>query len=186
MRINAFARPDRAGGLATFDASRATPRDMLLIALAGPAASLVGFVVAAWAMSGAPHGLLRDLLWAATGDSAFAVLNLVPLTLSERRGGSALRTDGRIALDALRVERFARGRPDTRSRRAVNPAVATQPASRSKPPAGHHPLRGQRGAPLGVAPLPRAGDRERADDEMVRRARGLAANESRSIPPPGR
>ncbi|MGZ4277173.1 MAG: hypothetical protein ACXVVU_10985 [Solirubrobacteraceae bacterium] len=38
--LNAIATPRRAAGVAYADLSQATPRDMLLIALAGPAASL--------------------------------------------------------------------------------------------------------------------------------------------------
>jgi hypothetical protein len=89
-----------------FDASRATIRDVLLIALAGPAASLAGTVISAWALSAAsPPGVVHDLLWAATLTGVFGVLNLVPLRLQEGRTGPTFRSDGRLALDALRLAR---------------------------------------------------------------------------------
>jgi hypothetical protein len=96
-------------GVAEFDATDATARDVLLIALAGPAASLVGTMLTAWALSAcSPSGVLHDLLWAATLGGAFAVLNLVPITFQEQRDGPPVRTDGRLALDALRVARALR------------------------------------------------------------------------------
>jgi hypothetical protein len=49
--------------------------------------------------------VVHDLLHAATAVGVLAVLNLVPLTLRERRGGPAFQTNGRLALDALRVVR---------------------------------------------------------------------------------
>ncbi len=106
VAINALEHPNRVSGAAEFDASRATARDVLLIALAGPAASLAGTVLTAWALSAAPSsGVVHNLLWAATLGGVFGVLNLVPLTIHERRGGPVIRTDGRLALDALRVVR---------------------------------------------------------------------------------
>ena len=109
LAINAFSHPGRASGAAEFDASRATARDILLIALAGPAASLAGTVLTAWALSAAsPSGALHNLLWAATAGGVFGVLNLVPLSYQEGREGPSVRTDGRLALDALRVARALR------------------------------------------------------------------------------
>ncbi|HEX5619478.1 MAG TPA: M50 family metallopeptidase [Solirubrobacteraceae bacterium] len=107
LALHALEHPTRAdGGFAEFDAARATARDMALIALAGPAASLVGTVLTAWALSAAPSsGVLHDLLWTATLAGVFAVLNLVPLTFQERRGGPSVQTDGRVVLDAVRLAR---------------------------------------------------------------------------------
>jgi hypothetical protein len=106
VAINAVEHPGHGSGVAEFDASRATARDVVLIALAGPAASLVGTVLTAWALSAAPpSGVFHNLLWAATLGGVFGVLNIVPLTVHERRGGPAFRTDGGLALDALRVAR---------------------------------------------------------------------------------
>jgi hypothetical protein len=106
VAVNALEHPSRASGVAEFDASRATARDVLLIAVAGPAASLVGTVLTAWALSVAPtSGVLHDLLWAATLGGVFGVLNIVPLTLQEGRDGPPLCTDGRLAVDAIRLAR---------------------------------------------------------------------------------
>jgi hypothetical protein len=109
LSVNALSSPGRAAGVAEFDGSRATAGDVLLIALAGPAASLLGAIVSAWGLSaGSPSGVLHDLLWATTLAGVFGVLNLVPLTFQERREGPPVRTDGRLALDALRVARALR------------------------------------------------------------------------------
>jgi len=72
------------------DASPGLPillaRDVLLIAVSGPAASLLGTVLSAWALSAAaPSGVLHGLLWAATAAGVVGVLNLVPLSLRDRR-----------------------------------------------------------------------------------------------------
>ena len=110
ISVNALAHPGRAAGHAEFDASRATARDVLLIALAGPAASLAGAAMTAWALSAVgPSGIVHDVLWAATGYGIFCgVLNLMPISLKDRRDGPTVRTDGRLALDALRVARAFR------------------------------------------------------------------------------
>jgi membrane-associated protease RseP (regulator of RpoE activity) len=109
LSINALSHPGRIGGAAEFDGSRATARDVLLIALAGPAASLAGTIGTALALSAvSTTGALHDLLWVATLVGVTGVLNLVPLRFQERRHGPTLRTDGRLALDALRVARALR------------------------------------------------------------------------------
>lgn len=104
--VNAFARPDRVGGYAAFDASRATARDIAWIALAGPFASLAGTLAAALLLSAAPGtGAVHDFLWAAVACGVFAVLNIVPFEFQERRDGPKRRTDGLVALAALRLTR---------------------------------------------------------------------------------
>jgi len=107
--LNAFARPGYVAGSAAFDATRATARDVLWIALAGPLASLVGLAVSAFLLKlAAPTGPVHDLLWSMTGASAFAFgLSLLPFKADES-DGTKVWTDGRLALDALRV---MRGRP---------------------------------------------------------------------------
>jgi hypothetical protein len=95
------------------DASPGLPillaRDVLLIAVSGPAASLLGTVLSAWALSAAaPSGVLHGLLWAATAAGVVGVLNLVPLSLRDRRDDPPIASDGRIALDAARVLRALR------------------------------------------------------------------------------
>ena len=108
VSVNALGHPARVAGLAEFDGSRATARDVALIALAGPAASLVGTAITGWLFASTSAGVVDDLLWAATGAGVFGVLNLVPITFQERRNGPAMRSDGRLALDALRVARALR------------------------------------------------------------------------------
>jgi hypothetical protein len=109
LAVSAVTHPGHVGGTTTFDAARATARDVTLIALAGPGASLLGFAVAAVAFSSAPAGgVAHDLLWAATAGSVVAVLNILPFEFQERRGGPRLRTDGRIALEAARARRALR------------------------------------------------------------------------------
>jgi hypothetical protein len=107
--VHVLSQPGRLGGATTFDDSRARVQDVLWVAVAGPLASLAGLVLAAILLSTAPTtGLLHDLLWAAVLGGAFGVLNLVPFAFQERRDGPPLRTDGRLALDALKVARELR------------------------------------------------------------------------------
>lgn len=95
-----------AGGSATFDAARATARDVLLIALAGPLASLAGVVVTACLLSSATGGTVwHGLLWGMTLGGCWGVLNVIPFTLSSRKGDRMTRSDGRLALDALQAIR---------------------------------------------------------------------------------
>jgi hypothetical protein len=109
MSINALGHPGRRAGHASFAASRASARDVVLIALAGPAASLVGCVLTAWALSSSQtSGVWHDLMWAATAAGAFGVLNIVPFKFQERRDGPRLRSDGLVALRAARVARSLR------------------------------------------------------------------------------
>jgi Zn-dependent protease len=109
VSVNALFDPARAGGYATFDAQRATARDVLAIALAGPLVSLIGTVVTAWLLSEAPSsGALHDLLWALTFNGAsFAVFNLVPFKVQGRGKARPTYSDGLLALDALRLMRGA-------------------------------------------------------------------------------
>jgi peptidase M50-like protein len=101
--INLLAVPGRIPAVAELDLSRATARDVVWIALAGPLVSAVGLLVAATLYTSAPeHGVLHGLLWAVWFESFYAVLNVIPFSLRERRRGPAFRSDGRIALDALR------------------------------------------------------------------------------------
>jgi hypothetical protein len=95
-----------AGGPGSFDAARASASDLALIALGGPIASLAGFAAAACGLaSSAGHGSLHDLLWAVTVVGFVAVLSVLPLELKERTSGAHLRTDGRVALEAMRAKR---------------------------------------------------------------------------------
>lgn len=106
--LNVLTHPGYVGGSASFDATRATARDILWIALAGPLASLAGFLVTAWLLTfTASTGAAHDLLWSMTGAGVFAVvLNLLPFK-PEEADGTKVWTDGRLALDALRLIRAA-------------------------------------------------------------------------------
>lgn len=109
VSLNAFSSPTAVAGWAQFDASRGQARDILWIALAGPAASAGGLVVSLAALAAAPNGgPLHDLLWATTLGSVFAILNLVPFAYQDRRNGPTHHSDGRVALDAARTLRALR------------------------------------------------------------------------------
>jgi hypothetical protein len=103
--VNALGSPTRVGGYAEFDASRARARDVVLIALCGPLASLLGLlIVIPLYLAARPETIGHGLLWAAVICSAGeGVLNLVPFDLQDRRGGPIRRTDGGVALDAAKV-----------------------------------------------------------------------------------
>jgi hypothetical protein len=113
------------GGPASFDAARASARDLTMIALGGPIASLAGFAAAASGLAwSSGHGSPHDLLWAATVVGFIAALSMLPLEVKERHSGAHLRTDGRVALEAMRAKRSLSSRaspfwpPRRRRRRA--------------------------------------------------------------------
>lgn len=108
--INILSDPTRPGGQALFPDTEATVRDVLWIALAGPLASLLGTVASALLYGAAPAtGVLHDFLWASVGIGIFGVLlNLVPIFFQDRRDSPREPTDGRVALDALKVLRELR------------------------------------------------------------------------------
>jgi hypothetical protein len=107
--INVVSHPGRAAGVATFDASRATAQQVLWIALAGPFASLAGVVLTGALLSVAPDtAIVQGFLWATFLGGVFGTLNIVPFEFEERRDGPAVQTDGRVALQALKVARELR------------------------------------------------------------------------------
>jgi len=113
------------GGLCRYPAS-VTAYESLVIALAGPAATLLGACLALMVLP-ALHGPLH----AAAAVAAVAqvdgfILNLVPFTLSDR-SGRVFRTDGRQALDALR-SLFGSGAP---SGTRISPAASAPPVDLS-------------------------------------------------------
>jgi len=84
VSLNALGHPGRRAGFAAFEASRATARDVVLIALAGPAASLVGLGFTAWALAVSQGiGVLRNLLRAAAAARLVTLLNVIPSELQE-------------------------------------------------------------------------------------------------------
>jgi hypothetical protein len=106
--VFALRSPLGPAGAASFDASLATARDVFWIALAGPVASAIGLAAVLLCYAAAPaDGFVHNLLWAAVLTSFYGVLNLIPFRLGgEGPGPSA--SDGRTALDALRVIRELR------------------------------------------------------------------------------
>jgi hypothetical protein len=131
VRINALTKPGGVGGVAEWDASRATVADTVVVAIAGPAASLAGVLVTAWGLGVVGAGLVHDLLWAATTGGAFGVLNLIQLHVHDA-DGKGWRTDGRVVPDAL-VAGAAHRSGSNRSR---------APASRSPQTTASHAGRG--------------------------------------------
>jgi hypothetical protein len=106
VSVNALFDPARASGYATFDAQRATARDVLAIALAGPLASLIGTVVTAWMLSWAPGRALHAVLWSLTFAGVVSLaFNLVPFKLHERGNARPFYSDGMLALEAWRLLR---------------------------------------------------------------------------------
>ena len=107
LQIGVLDAPWRPGGAVSFDAAHTTAKQMMAIALAGPAASLAGAVFTALAAASFSTQAVSDFFAAATVAALVtAILNLIPLTLTEgtrRRPGARLSTDGRHALDALHV-----------------------------------------------------------------------------------
>jgi hypothetical protein len=85
----------------THPAPRSRAEDAL-IALAGPAASLLTCVVARSALVHVSHGLLHDTLWMITFLSLVATVgNLVPFTFTDSQGRRR-RSDGATIVAALR------------------------------------------------------------------------------------
>jgi Zn-dependent protease len=111
IRIHALIDPRKLSGSALTNARRVTAADALLISVAGPVASFVGACFTSSLLAATESGTLpHGLLWAATFGGIFGVLNLVPVSLTEGRGGRVIRTDGRLALDAIGAMRIARSR----------------------------------------------------------------------------
>ena len=104
MRVNALASPLGVAGSAEFDASDAYARDVLLIALAGPAASAIGTAVAMAALAVVPgDGFIHHVVWAAVGIGVLGVLNVIPFKYQERANGPVHQSDGWLALHAART-----------------------------------------------------------------------------------
>jgi hypothetical protein len=109
--LNMWFRPTHMGGQALGDTRGLTPWATFWVALAGPAASLgTGLLFLSLFSGAADSGAVHDLLWVAAFDSlGTAVVCLIPMTLQERRGGPTIRTDGQLALDAIRPPASAAG-----------------------------------------------------------------------------
>ena len=106
--LNVLRTPGAPAGSATFDASRARAEDVFWIALGGPALSAVALVLTIVIYSAAPaDGFVHDLLWTAVMVGLYGVLNLIPFKFGGEGDGQSA-SDGRMALDALRVIRELR------------------------------------------------------------------------------
>lgn len=106
LTVSLLTQQPSSAGASSFDAACTSARELILIALGGPVASLAGLAVAACGLaSTSGHGVLHNLLWAATVTGFFAALGAVPLEIRARTGGARLRTDGRVVLDAVRAQR---------------------------------------------------------------------------------
>jgi hypothetical protein len=110
VSLNALASPAGVAGSATFDDSRARARDIMLIALAGPAADAIGAIFSLALLQVVPaDGFVHDIVWTTVLGGIFGVvLNLIPFAYVERRDGPTIRSDGRLALDAARTLRALR------------------------------------------------------------------------------
>jgi hypothetical protein len=96
--VNPFALP---AGFCAYDGSSAGARDEVAVALAGPAATLGGLALTLAAL-GRTGGVLHTVAWVAVLGEAMALcVCLAPIALTDRNG-RAWRSDGRLALDALR------------------------------------------------------------------------------------
>jgi hypothetical protein len=105
MAVHPLVMPAGVGGAVSFDATRTTATDVVLVALAGPLASLIGTVIAwVWFASAPAGSSLSTLLAVAAATGLFAtVVNLIPMSVRDRNGAVMWRTDGWHALSAARV-----------------------------------------------------------------------------------
>jgi hypothetical protein len=103
--VNVLADPRRAAaGKAEFDGAWATVDDIVLIALAGPLASLLGLAIGVGLLTELPReGVWYGFLWGFTAMSVMGVLNLLPFRV-KLDGGPPVVSDGRKVMDALAVK----------------------------------------------------------------------------------
>lgn len=78
--------------------------DATLLALAGPAASLAGFLACVAGLPVLPDGFLHESASAFAIMNLIAVLNLLPFRWRERRDTPLMSSDGRMIMDALIVK----------------------------------------------------------------------------------
>jgi hypothetical protein len=119
------------GGLCHYPAS-VTASESLVIALAGPAATLLGAGLALLLLPSLHGPAHAAAAVAAVAQVSGFILNLVPFTLTDRNG-RGFRTDGRQALDALR-SMVGSGATIGARRLPPTPSIAT-PSLLASPPA---------------------------------------------------
>jgi Peptidase family M50 len=105
MAVHPLVVPAGMGGAVSFDATRASATDVLLVALAGPVASLIGTVIAwIWFASTPDDAGLASLLAVAAATGLFVtIVNLAPMSIRDRNGAVMWRTDGWHALSAAKI-----------------------------------------------------------------------------------
>jgi hypothetical protein len=107
LDVNVLSVPWRTRGEVSFDAALTTAHQMLIIALAGPVASLAGAAGTAWIAASTSASAASEFFAMATVTGVLAaILNLIPMRLHEgtrRRPGAPIETDGRHVLHALQV-----------------------------------------------------------------------------------
>lgn len=103
LRVNGFAPLVGVQGHAMFNQARASAREVIVIALAGPATSACALLASALVLAVMPAGLMHDLAWMAACFNAIAFLNVLPLEFTTKRGEPPTPTDGLVALRAGRV-----------------------------------------------------------------------------------
>jgi hypothetical protein len=119
--VHPFAVP---AGFCEYDGAGARARDEVAVALAGPAVTLLGLALSLVALAHV-DGLVRAVVWVAVIAQAFAlVICLLPLTMTDRRG-RAWRSDGRLALDALRHMTLPARRAAVHAQAPIRLAVAS-------------------------------------------------------------
>jgi hypothetical protein len=94
--------PFGRGGTCLYE-GRPSRREATVIALSGPAATLLGFV-ATMPLLAHTTGPVHSLVWIAVlAQGGTGLLNLVPFALRDRRGRTTFVSDGMSALRALRA-----------------------------------------------------------------------------------
>jgi hypothetical protein len=142
VRVRPIFMPFGVTGACEFDASALRAADAVVVSLAGPAASLLGAVVSAIAFGWTAQGtFLHAILWqSAVLQGLSVVLCIVPFTLTD--GGGVHRTDGWVALDAIRRSRRPRAaRPPARvpaSREHAPVSVASPACATCNHPRSEH------------------------------------------------
>lgn len=93
-------------GAVEVDASHLTADDLVAVAVAGPAASLLAVVLGVPVLAALPadSGLVHSLAWWFVLNSVIGVLNLLPFRIRLSRAGGPISSDGRQILDALAVK----------------------------------------------------------------------------------
>jgi hypothetical protein len=111
-RLAPVARPWRLDGFLSFDARRISRFGIVLIAIAGPAASIAAGLAAYALFDGTdPGSFMHDLRYVATFNSVGAgLLSLVPMRLQDSQDPTqpTFATDGMVVVEALGLSQRAK------------------------------------------------------------------------------